>query len=76
MILEKEKYRLQKKYIADWIESKQPKDLCKEVSHIAVASGCPVIIVCTFLLEILGDNPDISALQIKLMKFYGVTAVI
>lgn len=76
MILNKEKYSIQRVVIKNWLDNKPDCDITKEISHIALATHCPIILVVEFIMEIRGELSELLVLKKKLMEFYGVTDVV
>jgi hypothetical protein len=75
MKLIKNKYIVQKEFIRKWLENNKNPDMIDTIGNIAMATNCPIIVVCEFVKELTGPNADLDAFQLRLMEFYGVTHV-
>lgn len=76
MVLYKEKYAVQRKPIKLWIDNRPDKNPVELISEMAVHTGCPIIVVCYFLGELVGFTPELQSKIESLKKFYGVTEVL
>lgn len=76
VVLEKEKYNLQREYIRNWITTKPDNDIREDISMIAIVTYCPIIVVMEFVMEIKGFTPELMAIQERLMKFYHIDKVV
>lgn len=71
-----DKYRRTiKPVIENWFNSKHEVKHEDEIGMIAIATGCPIVVVGYLMLEAFGPNNDISRQIESLEKFYNVTGV-
>ena len=76
MTISKAKYQISREPIKLWLETKPYTDIDREISHMALYTGAPVIIVIEYVMEVLGRTEELLAKQRKLMDFYHVSAVV
>jgi hypothetical protein len=75
MRLIKEHYSIQRQPIKNWLDSKPDCDLVKEASSISVGTGCPILVVVEFIMEIKGETTELLSLRKRLLNFYNVDRV-
>lgn len=76
MKLERAKYLLVRADIERWILARPDEDPVKMVSHLALATSCPIIIVCQFVGELHGFTPELQRIMNLLMEFYQIDSII
>lgn len=76
MILDCDQYRINVRPISDLTKELTNKERYKFISNLAVITGVPIIIVCSYLLELYGPDEATIALRERLKAFYTVSEVI
>lgn len=76
MTISKSQYQVARAPIKLWLETKPCLDLGREISHMALYTGAPVIIVIEYVMEILGRSEELLAKQQELMDFYHVDGIV
>ena len=74
--ISRSKYIRVKVVIEQWIEKNKDLDPVKMVSHLAIATECPVIIVCQFVGELHGFSEELQRIMHVIMKFYKIDTII
>lgn len=64
------KYAVNRKTVADWFITRPNPNLPKEASNLALATGCPIIIVVEYMMDHFGRTEELLALQKKLCDWY------
>jgi len=75
MKLSKSRYQINRAAVKAWFITKPDADLCKEASAIAMATGCPIIIIVEYMMEEFGRTQALIDKQNYLMKFYNAEVV-
>ena len=55
------------------LRAKTPRD--KLISEVSASSGIPIIVLCTFVLELEGPNPLVEEQLQQSIQFYGCTHI-
>lgn len=61
--------------VKQWIDSKGFDQLEQTIAELAIATGCPVIAICTFIGEIYGMTEQLQASLNRKMAFYQYSEV-
>lgn len=64
------KYQVNRKTVADWFNTKPDPDMSKEASYLALATGCPIIIVVEYMMDHFGRTEELLGIQKKLCSWY------
>ena len=76
MKVELGKYRVNTKYIQDWVRNKDISDIEDTANNISMSIFMPIIPVYWYLGEIIGFTPEILKKIEKLKEFYHITEVV
>lgn len=76
MILKLNDYIIQKPYIKLWLDGKPDWKYEDEVGPLALATGCPIILVSHYIGQLYGYTEEINNKIKRDMLFYNVETVL
>lgn len=76
MHAESNKYRHQVEIIKLWMNNRPGLAPSDEAGMIAVATGCPVVVVVHFLIELYPEDEKLKTLKQRLLDFYDLEGVL
>lgn len=76
MTLDANDYRINVEVIGQLTEDLTEEQRLEFIGNLAIITGVPIIVVCTYLGEAYGFTDALRARQARLMDFYNVTEVL
>ena len=64
------KYQVNRKTVADWFLTRPNPDMSREASNLALATGCPIIIVLEYMMDHFGRTEELLKKQNSLIEWY------
>lgn len=76
MTLDANDYRVNIPIIEELTRDMDNEQMLLFIGNLAIITGVPIIVVCSYIGEIYGRTPELEVRQRDLMYFYGVMEVL